>query len=72
MRRLLALFVIAAPVFAQTVDRTTPPETPAIPSYKLPPIERSKLPNGLEVVLIEDGRFPMVTVRLNFAAGSKF
>ena len=30
------------------------------------------LPNGLEVVLIEDARFPLVTARLNFAAGSKF
>jgi zinc protease len=72
MRRLLALSVVLAPVFAQTMDRTKPPETPPIPSYKLPPIERSKLSNGLEVVLIEDARFPMVTVRLNFAAGSKF
>jgi zinc protease len=54
------------------VDLTKPPVTPAIPSYKLPPFERAKLPNGLEVVLIDDARFPMVTARLNFAAGSKF
>ena len=72
MRRILAVLTLLAPAMAQTVDRTKAPETPAVPSYKLPPIERTKLANGLEVVLIEDARFPLVTVRLNFAAGSKF
>jgi zinc protease len=57
---------------AQTVDRTKPPQTPPIPTYKLPPVEESKLPNGLGVLLVEDSRFPIVTVRLNFQAGSKF
>ena len=54
------------------MDRTKAPETPPIPSYKLPPIPRSKLANGLEVILIQDARFPLVTARLNFPAGSKF
>jgi zinc protease len=72
MRRIIAVFALIAPALAQTVDRTKAPETPPIPSYKLPPFERTKLPNGLEVILIEDGRFPLVTARLNFAAGSKF
>jgi zinc protease len=57
---------------AQTIDRTKPPETPPIPSYKLPPISTVTLPNGLNVVLIQDARFPLVTARLNFPAGSKF
>ncbi len=72
MRRVLAILTLLAPAVAQTVDRTKPPQTPAVPSYKLPPMERTKLANGLEVTLIEDGRFPLVTARLNFAAGSKF
>ncbi len=80
MRRILAEFALAGALtglaMAQTpgqpVDRTKPPDTPPIPSYKLPPIERTTLPNGLEVVLIEDGRFPLVTARLNFGAGSKY
>jgi zinc protease len=72
MRPMLAILMLAAPLMAQPVDRTKPPQTPAIPSYKLPPIERSKLPNGLEVILIQDARFPLVTARMNFAAGSKF
>jgi zinc protease len=57
---------------AQPVDRTKPPETPPIPGYKLPPVYRGKLPNGLSIVLVEDARFPLVTARLNFPAGSKF
>lgn len=72
MRRIVVVFALLAPVLAQTVDRTKAPDTPPIPSYKLPPIERTKLPNGLEVILIEDGRFPLVTARLTFAAGLKF
>jgi zinc protease len=57
---------------AQTVDRTKAPETGPIPAFKLPPLERTKLPNGLEVVLIDDARLPLVTSRLTFIAGSKF
>jgi zinc protease len=72
MRRMLTLFALLTPALAQTVDRTKAPATPPIPSYKLPPIERTTLPNGLEVILIEDARFPLVTARLNFTAGSKF
>src|ERR1700683_3669967 len=69
----VALFAWAAlALTAQTVDRTKPPETPPIPSYKLPPISTVTLPNGLSVILIQDARFPLVTARLNFPAGSKF
>jgi zinc protease len=57
---------------AQMVDRTKPPVTPAIPSYKLPPVFETKLPNGMGVVLVEDNRFPLVTARMTLNAGSKF
>jgi zinc protease len=63
-----AVFCLAA----QSVDRTKPPQTPPIPTYKLPPMAESKLPNGLTVVMVEDARFPLVTLRLNFQGGSKF
>jgi zinc protease len=53
------------------IDRTKAPETPPIPSYKLPPVFETKLPNGMGLVLVEDGRFPLVTSRLNLQAGSK-
>jgi zinc protease len=59
-------------VSAQTIDRTKPPDTPPLPAYHLPPVYETKLPNGLSVVLLEDARFPLVTVRLAFEAGSRF
>src|SRR4051812_44241114 len=71
-RILLATALGALALTAQTVDRTKPPQTPPIPGYKLPPVFETKLPNGLGVVVVEDARFPLVTVRLNFQAGSKF
>ncbi len=71
--RLFAIGALAAAgLAAQTVDRTKAPETPPIPDYKLAPVYDAKLPNGLGVVLVEDARFPLVTVRLNSQAGSKF
>src|SRR5436305_807756 len=57
---------------AQTLDRTKAPPSPPIPTFKLPPVYETKLPNGLSVVLVEDARFPLVTARLNFQAGTKF
>jgi zinc protease len=71
-RSIVALAIAAAGLTGQTVDRTKEPQTPAIPNYKLPPVSESKLPNGLTVVLVEDGRLPLVTTRLNFLAGTKF
>ena len=59
-------------LMAQTIDRTKPPETPPVPAFKMPPAHESKLPNGLSVVLVEDARFPLVSMRLSFQAGSKF
>src|SRR5580693_6608534 len=73
LARSVAVFAFATlALTGQTIDRTKPPETPPIPSYKLPPISTVTLANGLNVVLIEDARFPLVTARLNFPAGSKF
>jgi len=70
-KRALALLALAAALAAQTVDRTKPPQTPPIPTYKLPPVFETSLPNGLVVQLVEDSRFPLVTVRLNFAGGTR-
>lgn len=71
-RTIAALVIGVGSALAQTVDRTKPPETPPLPPFKLPSIYETKLPNGLAVVLLEDARFPLVTVRLAFEAGSKF
>jgi zinc protease len=72
-RKSVAIAALSAlSLCAQTVDRTKAPQTPPIPSYKLPPVFQTKLPNGLSVEVVEDSRFPLVTARINFAAGSKF
>jgi zinc protease len=73
MNRLIGGLTLATTILtAQTVDRTKPPQSPPIPGYKLPAVYESKLPNGFGVVLVEDSRFPLVTARLNFLAGSKY
>jgi zinc protease len=71
-RRMTAFLLAAAALGAQTVDRTKAPPTPPIPGNKLPPVFETKLPNGMGVALVEDSRFPLVTARLVFQAGSKF
>jgi predicted Zn-dependent peptidase len=70
--RLLTAGLLVTASFAQTIDRTKPPETPPLQPYKLPASVESKLPNGLGVVLVEDKRFPLVTLRIAFHAGSRF
>lgn len=72
MRIVILLLVAGAMLMAQTIDRTKPPETPPIPAFKMPPVHETRLPNGLSVVTVEDARFPLVSVRLSFRAGSKF
>lgn len=71
-RPIASLLLAACMLAAQTVDRTKEPQTPPIPGYKLPPVFETKLPNGLAVVIVEDGRFPLVSARLNFHGGSKY
>ncbi|HLK66421.1 MAG TPA: pitrilysin family protein [Bryobacteraceae bacterium] len=71
-RSILTVAMAALALGAQTVDRTKPPQTGPIPSYKLPSVYETKLPNGLGVLLVEDTRFPLVTARLAFLAGSKY
>jgi zinc protease len=73
MSRILFGFALAAGcLLAQSADRTVPPATPPLPNFKLPATSESKLPNGLTVVLVEDKRFPIVTLRLAFQAGSRW
>lgn len=72
-KRLVSVIALAAlGLGAQTVDRTKAPQSPPIPGYKLPPVFESKLPNGMSLVVVEDSRFPLVSGRLIFQAGSKY
>lgn len=70
---LLSLSVVLAMTVSCTkIDRTKPPQTKDLPAFKLPATFETALPNGLRVVLLEDRRLPMVTIRLAFESGSKF
>lgn len=72
MRRFAIFLILAAlPIPAQTVDLSKPPVSREPRPYKLPPVSETKLPNGLTVMLAEDGRFPLVTAQLVFLAGNK-
>jgi len=54
------------------MSTSRPPRTAEFEAYRLPPVFETVLGNGLEVVLVEDQRLPLVTARLGFHAGSKF
>ena len=72
LRTWIAFAIAAGCLMAQTVDKTVPPSTPPLPNFKLPATTETKLPNGLTLVTVEDKRFPMVTLRLAFQAGSRW
>jgi zinc protease len=72
MRIVAVALAAAALVSAQTLDRSKAPSSPPIPNYKLPPVYETTLPNGLSVSLVEDARFPLVSLQLVFLAGSKW
>ena len=59
-------------LMAGALDRTKPPDTPPIPSVKLPEAQDFQLSNGLSVIAAEDRRFPLTTIRIAFLAGSKY
>jgi zinc protease len=69
---LIPVALLCMNVRGQKMDRTKPPQTPDLPVYKLPAVSQTTLPNGLEVILVEDRRFPLVTARLGFNAGAKY
>jgi zinc protease len=50
--------------------RKKPPEAPAPRPFHLPKIESFKLANGLSVQLVEDHRYPLVTIALGLKIGS--
>lgn len=72
-RHTLVLLLIASTLsMSESPDRSKPPVTPPLSEYRLPPVQEGALENGLRYVLVEDRRFPLVTFRLLFPAGSKF
>lgn len=52
-----------------TLDRTVEPKPGSEPSYNPPKIQHSKLSNGIEVLLVEDHKLPLVQLNLVLKSG---
>lgn len=64
-------FLICVSVLsAQTVNRKTPPALGAPKNLQLPPIQKFKLSNGLNVVLMEKHTVPLAQINLLVQTGS--
>lgn len=63
------LLLSATLAVAGPVDMSKPPEVAPMRAVKLPPRSEWKLKNGMTVVLVEDKRVPLITVRLAIAGG---
>jgi zinc protease len=66
----LAVMALAVTASAQKPDRSTPPKPGAPPALKLPPVQKQKLANGLDVWVVEQHEVPMVQANLIVRAGS--
>jgi zinc protease len=67
----LALLAMAAPLASQEYPKAPPPAGPLTPA-PFPPFQESVLPNGLRILVVESHKQPIVSLSLNFAAGSIF
>jgi zinc protease len=67
----LALFAFAAPLAGQGAPKTPPAPGPLTPA-PFPPFQEAVLPNGLRLLVVESHKQPIVSLSLNFAAGSTF
>jgi len=70
VRTILLLTATPALLLAQGVDRTHPPRLPSPPALHLPPVQTARLPNGLEIAVVEKHEVPVVDVSLLIGAGS--
>ncbi|HZI22824.1 MAG TPA: pitrilysin family protein [Gemmatimonadales bacterium] len=55
---------------AQAVDRSKPPTLPPPPALKLPAVQTTTLPNGLELAVVEMHKVPVVDVQVLLDAGA--
>lgn len=68
---LLLLFTAApAALTAQAVDRTRPPALGPAPALRVPPVQTSTLPNGLQLAVVEMHKVPVVDITLILDAGA--
>jgi len=58
-----------APAVAEDADRTNLPKAGAEPKFVLPPIHRSRLTNGMQVLVVEKHELPTVYLHVIFPFG---
>jgi predicted Zn-dependent peptidase len=68
--RILILILSLVVVSSAQTDRTKKPEPQKTPALKLPSIQRAKLSNGLNIMLVEHHELPVVQFQLVFRSGS--
>jgi predicted Zn-dependent peptidase len=66
----LSLLLLTGSVMMGQVDRTRKPEAGPTPSLTLPEIQRSVLPNGMRVMLVEHHELPVVQMNMIVLSGS--
>jgi len=57
------------PAIPEDADRTALPKAGPAPTFKLPPIHRRTLSNGMRVLVVEKHEFPSVNVNVMFPVG---
>lgn len=65
------LFFAPALLSAQLVDRTQAPALDKPPALKLPTLERTSLPNGVTLQLVQQHELPLVQITLVIVGGAK-
>ncbi|HTO74395.1 MAG TPA: pitrilysin family protein [Gemmatimonadales bacterium] len=67
-----ALSALAAPLAAQSFDRSHPPELAPPAPLHLPTVEVGRLANGARIYLVEMHKVPLVQVTLRLRAGARY
>jgi len=67
---LLVSLLIMQPSAGQTVDRSTPPKPEALPAFRIAPLQRLTLSNGLEVLFMGKREVPLIHMNMIIRAGS--
>jgi predicted Zn-dependent peptidase len=66
----LLMTVLTTVTLSAQVDRSHPPQLVRAPALRVPPVQTARLPNGLEIALVEMHEVPVVDINLVVRAGS--
>jgi zinc protease len=68
----LGTFVVVVALPGQAQFPTEPPPATELEPLEFPPFQEATLENGLTVLVVEDHKLPIVSVRLSMRAGDRF